>query len=112
MLNLQTLEILPFTEQLCNTFESTFGCFHPEYLHKIPALFYEFEELGINATMGCKSPGELRRGYAHFFWGVVHKYVEEGIKLLQITQEGKEWISLLHAHVFECEHFILSDTDS
>ena len=84
----------------------------PEYLHKIPALFYEFEELGINATMGCKSPGELRRGYAHFFWGVVHKYVEEGIKLLQITQEGKEWISLLHSHVFECEHFILSDTDS
>ena len=46
------------------------------------------------------------------FLGVVHKYVEEGIKLLQITQEGKEWISLLHAHVFECEHFILSDTDS
>ena len=30
----------------------------PEYLHKIPALFYEFEELGINATMGCKSHGE------------------------------------------------------
>jgi hypothetical protein len=42
----------------------------PEYLHKIPALFYEFEELGINQTMGCQSPGSLRRGYAHFFWGV------------------------------------------
>jgi hypothetical protein len=81
----------------------------PEYLHKIPALFYEFEELGINKIMGCESPGELRRGYAHFFWGVVHKYVDDGVKLLQVTQEGKEWISRLHSHVFECEHFILGD---
>ena len=79
----------------------------PEYLHKIPALFYEFEELGINQTMGCQSPGGLRRGYAHFFWGVVHKYVEDGVSLLQVTQEGKEWISRLHSHVFECEHFLL-----
>lgn len=83
----------------------------PEYLHKIPALFYEFEELGINQTMGCKSPGSLRRGYAHFFWGVVHKYVEDGVSLLQVTQEGKEWISRLHSHVFECEHFILSEDE-
>ncbi|MBT3667547.1 MAG: metal-dependent phosphohydrolase [Opitutae bacterium] len=79
----------------------------PEYLHKIPALFYEFEELGINEVMNCKSPGELRRGYAHFFWGEVHKYVENGVNLLQVTQEGKEWISRLHSHVFDCEHFIL-----
>lgn len=77
----------------------------PEYLNKIPALFFEFEELGINEGMGCKSPGELRRGYAHFFWGVVHKYVGEGINLLKVTQEGKIWISRLHSHVFECEHF-------
>jgi hypothetical protein len=81
----------------------------PEYLHKIPALFYEFEELGLNKSMGCSSPGELRRGYAHFFWGVVHKYVEDGVTLLQVTQEGKEWISRLHSHVFECEHFLLKE---
>ena len=81
----------------------------PEYLHKIPALYFEFEELGINKGMGCSSPGELRRGYAHFFWGEVHKYVEEGVTLLQVTQEGKEWISRLHSHVFECEHFLLNE---
>lgn len=39
-----------------------------EYLHKISALFYKFEELGIKEWMNCKSPGELRHGYAHFFW--------------------------------------------
>lgn len=35
------------------------------------------------------------------------KYVEDGVSLLQGTQEGKEWISRLHSHVFECEHFLL-----
>ena len=34
----------------------------PEYLHKIPALFYEFEELGIYQSMGCQTLGSLRRG--------------------------------------------------
>ncbi len=81
----------------------------PEYLHKIPALFYEFEELGQNEKLGCNSPGELRNGYAHFFWGVVHSYVGEGINLLQVTQEGKEWISRLHSQIFECEHSTLKE---
>ena len=83
----------------------------PEYLRKIPALFYEFEELGHNARLGCDSPGELRHSYAQFFWGVVHKYVEDGVKLLRVTQEGKEWISRLHSHVFECEHFLGAGKD-
>ncbi|MFP6900303.1 MAG: hypothetical protein VCA36_05135 [Opitutales bacterium] len=45
----------------------------PEYLRKIPALFYEFEELGCNEEIGCHSPGDLRRGYAQFFWEVAHR---------------------------------------
>ena len=77
----------------------------PEYLRKIPALFYEFQELGQNQEMGYNSPGELRKGFAQFFWSVVRNYVEDAISLLQITQEGKEWISRLHSQVFECEHF-------
>jgi len=84
----------------------------PEYLHKIPALFFEFEELGYNAEIGCGSPGELRRGYAQFFWNVVHGFVEDAVKLLRVTQEGKEWISRLHSHVFECEHFLGNSDES
>ena len=80
----------------------------PEYLCKTPALFYEFEELGRNEEIGCSSPGDLRRGYAQFFWEVAHRYVEGAVELLRLTQEGKEWISRLHSHVFECEHFLLS----
>jgi hypothetical protein len=78
----------------------------PEYLRKIPALFYEFEELGRTDEMNCRSPGDLRRGYAQFFWDVAHRYVEDAVDLLRLTQEGKEWISRLHSHVFECEHFL------
>ena len=78
----------------------------PEYLRKIPALFYEFEELGRNPDIGCDSPGDLRRGYAQFFWEVAHRYVEDAVELLRLTQEGKEWVSRLHSHVFECEHFL------
>tara|TARA_Y100000588_G_scaffold365927_1_gene431105 strand:- start:812 stop:1669 length:858 start_codon:yes stop_codon:yes gene_type:complete len=82
----------------------------PEYLRKIPALFYEFEELGHNQEIDCQSPGDLRRGYAKFFWEVAHRYVEDAVDLLRLTQEGKEWVSRLHSHVFECEHFINRET--
>jgi len=33
MLNLQTLKILPFTEFLSKSYESTFGNLHPEYIN-------------------------------------------------------------------------------
>ncbi len=78
----------------------------PEYLRKIPALYYEFHELGADEDPALSSPGAMRKGYAQFFWGVVHGYVEYALNLLRVTQEGKEWISRLHSHVFECEHYL------
>ena len=39
-----------------------------EYLRKIPALIYEFEELKMTEEMGYCTRGELRNGYAPFFW--------------------------------------------
>ena len=58
----------------------------------------------MNAEMNYHSPGDLRKGYAQFFWSVVNKYVSEGLSFLRATQEGKKWISFLHSHVFECEN--------
>ncbi len=80
----------------------------PEYLRKIPALFHEFEELGVNEKLGCENPGDLRRGYAKFFWDVAHQYLGHAVRLLRMTQEGKTWVSRLHSHVFVCEHFLTS----
>ena len=76
----------------------------PNYLRKIPALFYEFEELGLNQEMGYETPGDMRKNYARFYWNVVNPYIQEALVYLRMTQEGKHWIANLHSHVFEVEH--------
>jgi hypothetical protein len=76
----------------------------PHYLRKFPALFYEFEEIGMNAKLGYRSPHDLRQGYPSFFWHMVAPYIQDGLRHLSITQEGKQWIANLYAHVFTVEH--------
>lgn len=76
----------------------------PDYLRKLPALFYEFEETGTNEKIGYQHPGDMRDNYAKFYWGVIHPYVKDGIGYLEVTQEGKQWIANLHSHVFRIEH--------
>jgi hypothetical protein len=76
----------------------------PNYLKKIPALFYEFEEIGANAGLGYRNPGEMRRGYAKFYWNVITPYIQDALRYLRVTQEGKQWIANLHSHVFAVEH--------
>ncbi len=76
----------------------------PDYLRKTPALFYEFEELGANEKLGYKRPGDLRNNYAKFYWRVVSPLIQDALRYLRITQEGKEWINRLYAHVFTAEH--------
>jgi hypothetical protein len=76
----------------------------PNYLRKIPALFYEFEETGQNAVLGYKNPGDMKRNFTKFYWGVVRPRLQEALDYLRITQEGKQWIANLHSHVFDIEH--------
>lgn len=76
----------------------------PNYLRKQPALFYEFEETGTNAKLGYKSPDDLRKGYPAFYWDVVYPYIQDGLGHLRVTQQGRQWIANLHAHVFSTEH--------
>jgi len=76
----------------------------PNYLRKLPALFYEFQETGINQTLGYSSPHDLRTSYPQFYWGMVSRYIQDGLHYLRVTQEGKQWIANLYAHVFSSEH--------
>lgn len=76
----------------------------PNYLRKVPALFYEFEELGTNAQLGYKNPGELRENFARFYWNIVRPYIGAALRYLRVTQEGKQWVANLHSHVFDIEH--------
>jgi hypothetical protein len=43
----------------------------PNRLRKCPALFYEFQEIGLNEKLGYKTPGDLRLNNAKFYWDVV-----------------------------------------
>lgn len=76
----------------------------PDYLRKAPALFYEFEEIGTNARYGYTSPGDLRSTFAGFYWNVVNPYIQDALRYLYQTQEGKEWIANLFSLVFASEH--------
>lgn len=76
----------------------------PHYLRKLPALFYEFEETGINRRLGYETPEDLHRSYPGFYWGMVNRYIQDGLKYLRVTQEGRQWIANLHSHVFSAEH--------
>jgi hypothetical protein len=73
-------------------------------MRKFPALFYEFSETGTNERLGYKNPGDLRDDYPSFYWNVVSRYIQQGLCHLRMTQEGKQWIANLYAHVFAVEH--------
>jgi hypothetical protein len=75
----------------------------PNRLRKCPALFYEFEEIGLNEKLGYGTPGDLRDSNARFYWDVVNPYVQDALGYLRITQEGKQWIANLHANVLGAE---------
>ncbi len=79
----------------------------PRYINKLPALFYEFEELGQNMRLGYASPDDLARGYPRFFWEVVSPYITDGLRYLRATQRGRQWIANLYANVFMVEHDVV-----
>jgi hypothetical protein len=76
----------------------------PNHMRKFPALFYEFEETGVNAMLSYKNPGDLRANYPAFFWKVVTPYIQDSLRYLRVTETGKQWIANLYAHVFAMEH--------
>lgn len=76
----------------------------PRYLKKVSALYYEFEEMGFNHKMGYETPGDLRRGYPKFYWGVVYPYIKDSLAYLSLTQEGQQITANLYSNVFVVEH--------
>jgi hypothetical protein len=76
----------------------------PRYLKKVSALFYEFEETGMNKVLKYNNPGDLRRNYPKFYWNVVFPYIDNALRYLSLTQQGKQIIANLYANVFVIEH--------
>lgn len=76
----------------------------PDYFRKAPALFYEFQELGVNEKLGYKSPHDMRKNYAKFYWEQVYPYLQDALVYLRLTEDGKQWVANMHSHVFDSEH--------
>ena len=74
------------------------------YMRKISALYFEFQETGENARFGYANAAELRAGYPRFFWKMVSPFLDDAIRYLRVTQDGKQWIANLYAQVFAEEH--------
>lgn len=76
----------------------------PYYPCKLNGLFREFQEIGVAQRLGYESPADLAEGYPRFFWGSVSPYIQDGIRHLDQTLEGKKWLAHLYSHVFVEEH--------
>lgn len=71
----------------------------PRYLHKLAAVFYEFEEIGYNATTGYRKPGDLVQAYPTFFERHVAPYTGDALRYLEQTREGREMIDSLYRNL-------------
>jgi hypothetical protein len=76
----------------------------PLYPRKANALFYEFEEIGINRQLGYCSPADLIEKYPAFYWNSVAMHLEDATTYLNLTSSGRQWIANLHHHVMCAEH--------
>jgi len=76
----------------------------PNYMRRISALFMEFQETGTTQKLGYRNAADLRAAYPAFFWSMVRPYIDDGLRYLSMTQNGKQWIANLYAHVFAEEH--------
>jgi hypothetical protein len=74
------------------------------YLRKTSALFTEFQETGESEKRGYQTPDDFRAAYPAFFWNAVRPYIGDALRYLRVTQDGKQWIANLYAHVFSEEH--------
>ena len=63
----------------------------PNYLKKANALFYEFEEIGMNKTLGYETPADVVYRYPQFYWNNVAPQIQTAIRYLNVTSSGRRW---------------------
>ncbi len=78
----------------------------PHYIRKANALFFEFEEIGLNRQFGFQNPADLVMNYPRFYWDRVAPFIEPAIRHLQVTARGRQWIANLYSNVFCAEREI------
>jgi hypothetical protein len=75
----------------------------PHYLRKANALYYEFEEIGLNKQLGYESPADIVDKYPQFYWNRISPHIQTAIGYLNVTSSGRRWIAGLYSNVFRAE---------
>ena len=75
----------------------------PHYLRKANALYYEFEEAGMNKQLGYSTPADLIELYPQFYWKRVSPFVQTAIRYLNVTARGRQWVANLYSNIFRAE---------
>jgi hypothetical protein len=75
----------------------------PNYMRKANALFHEFEEIGLNTSLGYKTPADVIYKYPQFYWTHVAPQVQAAIRYLNVTSSGRQWVANLYSNVFRAE---------
>src|ERR1700754_1449602 len=75
----------------------------PNYMRKANALFYEFEEIGLNKTLGYDTPADVVYKYPQFYWKNVAPQISTAIRYLNVTSSGRQWVANLYSNVFRAE---------
>ena len=75
----------------------------PNYMRKSNALFYEFEEIGLNKTLGYETPADVVYKFPQFYWTNVAPQIQTAIRYLNVTSSGRQWIANLYGNVFRAE---------
>jgi hypothetical protein len=78
----------------------------PNYIRKANALYYEFEEAGMNRQLGYDSPADIVDRYPQFYWNSVAPHIQTAIRYLNMTLSGRQWIANLYGNVFRAEREI------
>ena len=79
----------------------------PNYMRKANALFNEFEEIGLNTSLGYNTPADVIYKYPQFYWTHVAPQVQAAIRYLNVTSSGRQWIANLHSNVFRAEREVI-----
>ena len=75
----------------------------PNYLRKANAMYCEFEEIGLNKTLGYDTPADVVYKYPQFYWKNVAPQIQTAIRYLNVTSSGRQWIANLYGNVFRTE---------
>ncbi len=75
----------------------------PRYLRKANALYYEFEEAGMNRQLGYTSPADLIDQYPQFYRNSISAHLQTAIRYLNVTSSGRQWVATLDSNVSRAE---------